>query len=749
MARTDLAPVLENILRLVAPRRISVQLGDIDSIYEPVNTVLGKKQRLQALCHYYEAITGAAAGNNVTEAYTNCLAYFRRKRETTLGAVFANDAGMEADLQAQVRQFILQGNALPAVGAESRIRVPGALTFSATNDLGAGGIADGTALPSVRYNDEQALWNANPALGKIPLLLTVEKQVGGAWVPSPNDWVHIQLIPPFHDAAANELNDLNALRNQSLQGPPPGAAVAAGPRQFITDAIQHSFDATDPQRYNAHSSRGGKRGNPVLANIFDALPNAKFPGINAPEVSPAPRKHSVRVQTNAAGAAGVMFMPSGIGGDRYRMRIFLDPVRGLPSSGTGLGAVAQETGRFVVFKHVLWSNYLPKPAPTFPALNSVSGVQARLAVLGYDVGPIDNLNGLRTRAAVEAFQQNYPPLPHNGHWNHHDTQTQLDLTVTEYLNGGGALYVRGVGPSVGAFDYGYAEAQFGSMYCELEIEQAVRNATPMTEVQWHSAFLWARQQAQSNQAAYGLHLVRNVSQMFRDNFETPYLFEICHPRHYNRRRGHGVPAAAAANNHRDYWQDAAQIIYADGGLLQLFLRYLTGGASTATPPTANLTRYSTPGLTVVPAIAASRLFAPPTEPGQVNCNIGNHWGCQASGIATKERACAVFGGSLVYANWCYMPDGYTKNALHEMGHTLYLRHQFTGNELVPGVSNWLHAGANFREDHDSKTTVVVPSTIPPPVVYDRCLMGYLPCEGAFCGKCHLKIRGWDISQMPV
>jgi hypothetical protein len=80
--------------------------------------------------------------------------------------------------------------------------------------------------------------------------------------------------------------------------------------------------------------------------------------------------------------------------------------------------------------------------------------------------------------------------------------------------------------------------------------------------------------------------------------------------------------------------------------------------------------------------------------------------------------------------------------MHEMGHTLYLRHQFTG-------ANWLHASASFREDHDSLTTVANPTTVPPPVVYDRCVMGYLACEGEFCGKCHLKIRGWDISQMPV
>lgn len=752
----DVAVELRNQLRLRYPRRIRVQLGDINLLFDPVGTVLGKKQRLQALGHYYEVITGAAAGQAVTEAYTNCLAYWRAKRERVLGAAFASDAAMEADMEAQLRQFVVEGNALPAVGAEKKVRFPGALTFSASANLGAGGAADGAPLPSVRFNDEAAMWNANTALGKIPIVVTVEKQVNGAWVVAPNEWVHFQLVAPFHDSAAHETDELNALRNQSLQGPPPGTAVAGtGPQTYIRTAMNHNFDAADPQRYNAHSSRGGKRGNAlrgnaVSTNVFDSLP-AAFPNMNAAEDSPAPRQHAVRAQTNANGEAGVLFMPSRMGGDRYRMRVFIDPLAGFASDGTEAGAVVFETGRFTVYKHILWSNYLPKPAPNFPALNSVEGVQARLALLGYDTGVIDNIDGTRTQGAVRAFQTNNPPLPTNGNWAHAATQAQLAQTVNDYFNGGGAVYVNGVGPNVPAFTFAWVTSQFRQMYAELEIEPAITAAAPapqLTAAKWREALLWARGQAQANQGSFGLSAVYNMSEMFIDNFETPFLFEVAHPRSYNRRRGAGNPAAAAANNFQAYWRDAAQTIYADDGLLQLFLRYITGNASTASPPTANISVLSTPGLTVVPAIAASRLFWPPAENNQVQIGVGNWWGAQASGIATKERSCVVFGGTNYYSTWVYMPDGYTKNAMHEMGHTLYLRHQFTGNQ-VGGVPNWLHAGASFREDHDSLSTVANPAVIPPPVLYDRCVMGYLDCEGEFCGKCHLKIRGWDIAQLPV
>lgn len=40
-------------------------------------------------------------------------------------------------------------------------------------------------------------------------------------------------------------------------------------------------------------------------------------------------------------------------------------------------------------------------------IEEVSGVQARLVNLGYDPGPIDDTEGPRTRAAVEAFQRDY------------------------------------------------------------------------------------------------------------------------------------------------------------------------------------------------------------------------------------------------------------------------------------------------------------------------------------------------------
>ena len=151
---------------------------------------------------------------------------------------------------------------------------------------------------------------------------------------------------------------------------------------------------------------------------------------------------------------------------------------------------------------------------------------------------------------------------------------------------------------------------------------------------------------------------RNKDTMIEDVFDTPQLFSLRHPLQYNRTRGAGVPAAVAGApaNFLNYWQDASRVIYATGGLLELFLRFVTGNASDTNPPTANITRYSTPGLTLVQALSASQLMFPPNEALQVQLPPSNNL-TGASGFAKPERACAIFYGSTQYVNWPYLGDG--------------------------------------------------------------------------------------------
>src|SRR5262249_19510388 len=151
-------------------------------------------------------------------------------------------------------------------------------------------LADGGHMTSVRLAREAEMWDGNGALGKVPIVARLEVRRAGSWEAVAGEQIHFQLISPFHDDPGAELADVDGLRD-------------SGPRPFVREAIAHAFDEHDPQRYDAHESRGGKRGRAVLGSIFDRLPVPVFPDMGAPEASPAPRAHAVRVTTNAAGEA--------------------------------------------------------------------------------------------------------------------------------------------------------------------------------------------------------------------------------------------------------------------------------------------------------------------------------------------------------------------------------------------------------------------------------------------------------------
>jgi N-acetylmuramoyl-L-alanine amidase len=58
--------------------------------------------------------------------------------------------------------------------------------------------------------------------------------------------------------------------------------------------------------------------------------------------------------------------------------------------------------------------------------DTVSGIQARLENLGYDPGPIDNVMGPLTSAAISAFQEDENDLNVNGKEDDEDTIKRLN-----------------------------------------------------------------------------------------------------------------------------------------------------------------------------------------------------------------------------------------------------------------------------------------------------------------------------------
>jgi len=344
---------------------------------------------------------------------------------------------------------------------------------------------------------------------------------------------------------------------------------------------------------------------------------------------------------------------------------------------------------------------------------------------------------------VRAFQRAHHPLPENGDPGDAATQAEIDRTVRDFVDGG--EYYRGFGPAIAAPRFATAVAELARAYCELEIEPDASGGGAATEIgpeQHRAALRWAIAEVQSQPwFVFGKGLPRDVAAMFSDEYETPFLFDIRHPEHYNRLRRPGFAVASPAHGYAKYWEDAASVLADDyRGLMLLYLRYLAGRASPERPPAPALAGYATPGLTVATALGASRLTPRTVEHGQLvipNVKAGRN-----SGFTYWDRASLVFGGQKLHARGYYLDDCFTKSIVHEMGHILLLRHQFYG----PRAPH--HADGSCPEDHDSHG-VEAPALVPDPVPYDRCLMGYAPCEGELCGKCQLKLRGWNISRMPT
>jgi hypothetical protein len=714
----DIATDVINLLRArTPPVRITVRLGDIDAVFEDITTVQGKKQRLQALGHFYETITASNA-SIASEAYNNCLAYWIKKRN--------NPADVDADMQTQLRNFVVDSNTLPAVGSETNINLPNSHCYTNINQLGSAGAAVSGALPSHRFNAETAYWAGNPMLGIIPLISLIEVQADDdSWSPLTDAWVHFQLIPSYHDDPTEERVDLEMLRDTSEQGQVTMGVVnsvvvpSTGPKIFINAAVTHQYSANDPQGYNAHSSRGGKRGLAILGNLAKDLPPSGFPDMATLEVSTY--DHTVKAKSNAAGEMGIGFSPSFIGSDRYRWRIFIDPISARPSDGTEAHAVVFETGRFCVKKHILWSKLISKPNPTFAASNVVLGMQERLWVLGFDTGPRDGIVGRRTKGAIGVFQTQDASLPQSGQAGHKSedhgaTQTALVTASNRNLTRGGG--------AIGNIDFDFIEDEFYWMDNTLEIEPEVKLATALTAAEYEAAIRWARIQVQAQPA----RLTRryNIEAMFEDYFNTPYLFDVKEPIYYNRARGRGFPRVRRGRRntaYHQYWSDVDTIIYGTGGMLENLCLYFTGQGSVASPPTANIDHNSSPGLTVITSSRGSPImFANNSPQTSVKTTSPYRGSGLASGIGGNKRACTVFYGAGLYNNWPYQGDGFSRNTMHEIGHVLYKRHHNTGTA----------GNSGFPADHDTS---------------DRCVMGYLYCEGEFCGKCNLKLRGWDISQL--
>jgi hypothetical protein len=605
--------------------RITLALGDLDALCAAKADKLGRQQRLQLVGAFMEPLGTPAVDARFASAF--------RHFSEQLADPAPPEATVEAALVTAVQNEILvvdgaaagSPSQLPDPGKFVKIRLPGGFAIDSDKPLWY-------PVPHAhRFKAEKRYFDANPLLGALPIVARVEQRASpkAAWSAAPAGVkVHFQIVEP--DAlVAGAPSSGGALRAvTTVRG-------GGGPKSYIdAQYAAHPAQAGDPQTDNVITDLGGRR-QPGAGIASDYFETAARKGFNSDLPDPFPvaaaSSHplAVAADTNAKGEAGVVFRPSRQGGDRFKLRAFLDPIGpgGAVSDGTDPAAVRADTGTMVVWR--------------------------TLRVSGY-------------------HQFDYP----------------AGIGAAAKATAGGAL---------GNIDFAKVTEAYARAFVEITVERTdARKAHRIGDAFWVRAIDYARRNTPAQPK--GTSQRYDIRALFPNANNTAGLVNMLLPGPYAAAKAAAFPAvpAAAATVSND-WQSLVE------DFLTILMRYFTDNA--------------TPGLVIVQAPMGDSLVA---------AGIGN---LTTSGIAVETRGCFLFYGSTTYA--AGMPYNLEANTLHEMGHCMFLPHQWTDKIAATGA-----VSGGVPAEHDYK---------------DYCIMSYQKNVRNFydyCGRCNLKLRGWDTSTIP-
>jgi hypothetical protein len=407
--------------------QISLELGDIDAMFlHPATSDAGKKERLQVLGLFNRPLKHQESND--------CLTFSWNHAKSLFPALQANTSNIAQDLAPIIANFLVEGGALPAPGQFAKIRIPGnypVLYSSAFLEAMFEDEEQGTevAKPYEKYMLEvanrylvgQTYFEDNPLLGKIPLLVRVRKRPKGSklnWnnAPlAPEAKVYFQLIAPDplptypqpikkpstakHDVAGgfSHYNRVSA------------PALATVPQQYLTSKIDTYLPGAvdNPLTGNAHTDLGGKRKDNTLPDLFYTY---KDNGLEPIPAVQAGNKHryAVAVSTNDQGEARVLFAPSLVGGDRYKIRAYVGPFT-LDNDGTQPGDAVIETGTLVRWRSIRICRQVCMPAaktlndlPDYLQQPKGTPISSELQKYVGDLPPID-LAGRLTQEFAKSY----------------------------------------------------------------------------------------------------------------------------------------------------------------------------------------------------------------------------------------------------------------------------------------------------------------------------------------------------------
>jgi hypothetical protein len=471
-----------------------------------------------------------------------------------------------------------------------------------------------------------------------------------------------------------------------------------GQKKHIVDLLaveEAKCDVADPQKKNAAAEPYGGRTRDAagIAAVLET-PAATRDGFHTPRGGQLPatgvlaraalpadvgaHPHAVACPTNVEGMAGVLFTPSRVGGDAYRIRAYIAP-EWLQARAPAIGHRATaETGTMVVWRNFRINRYLRMATP---------------AAGGYSPALTTTLNGAPVnrigtpeyaRMGLDADVATVPILP-------------ALPTEAEYLPNSLAQAARGsagekmmyrpvrVTPHTLKEQLAWAYGELIADCAGVEaIDDAIRTAAAVTA----RAAMTASNRIVPPVSWDDLIFVDHTS---------PFLLNLRGFDEYNALvAARGFTPLGPNIGTQDFstamdwaWEAIAEEL-SGGGVL--------------------------PGLTLI------------------QFPRGDTWDFRAinvkttitSGYGTAARAAFLSHTEGVYRGFFAYPA--TANALHELGHVLGLAHQ------VP-------AGADLLAAHQSPvaTPFTRPDVAAGQAV---CLMSYSGCYGDYCGHCILALRGF-------
>ncbi|MCC6661585.1 MAG: hypothetical protein IT437_11945 [Phycisphaerales bacterium] len=703
-----------------------------------------------------------AGGTDPAPAFMGAWEYFKTRVMDN-----ASDAEADAEIQRLLREWVVDRGTLPAPADDPanpaednfrKVRTPGGYTFCDSWQFPKGLNLNHDPRPAYSdsglgtnlYKVESRFRTDNPILGKIPLVALVEKmdQETDTWKPLKDAEVYFQLVEPYalpnFDPNRSVVEQLNRppIRDTTVGPPFPAApvrpiapAAMAGPMRTIhreeNPTGGRAPAAGDPQTGNCPRDRGGLRntgnqndGTDVADVVFEIASrqgfNSSYPpasGRKALDHKPYPKAqnagggahlHAVKAKTNDEGEAGVIFMPSRCGGDRYRIRAYVGPptIAGAGSDGKGAQAVAAETGTLVNWRSLRVSRVIRQPISQPAAVLMAELTHANYAHLNTDpVNPATTPIGyLRLAYMIHPNNTARPPMPAIDFSFIFNPATQNHPPT--------------------AFDS--FPVAFAKAFIEVVIDRTAQVSPPeaLSAADWLAARQQARRDARVGQIQRGTRFDLDRLMHMEPGTTVDVNNAVVHlpmrtPEAYNASLSGGAPANqrhGTGNN-----TDANLAVLVNSFMIPGFLRRLTNNGFT-------------PGLNIVTGGYGNSYSL-------VRTDIVS----DSSGTSIEYRGGYVWAGAIFYATTVNTPplptasrppwSGYsfTSNACHEIGHVMFRLHG-PGND--PGMGA---GGGNSAAVHDDRAVVQNQSI---------CVMSYMTCEGDYCARCLLAFRGWDISTIP-